>query len=613
MTHVEQSGGARADTVLAVEGLTVAYVDSQGDDNVVVRDAFFELNAGRIHGLAGESGCGKSTAVLAAIGFPIPGSRRLAGQTRFEGVDLLSLAPRELRRYWGRRIAYVAQDASAALDPLRRIEHALAEPMRLHLQLTGERIRERSLELLAGVGLRDPERCLRRYPHEFSGGQQQRIALAVAMACDPSVLVLDEPTTGLDVTTQATITKLIRRIIRETGAAAIAVSHDLALLAEFTDSVAIMYAGEIVELGPAATVLRTPRHPYAAALLDAAPRVDDATVVKGIPGLPPLHVVDGACSFAPRCRFRVERCTTSKPVLRAIAPDHLVLCLRADELGEIPSNRTLAPHDETPPFDEPLLSVSNVVCAYGVHHSVVVVDDVSFAVAPGETVGIVGESGSGKSTLLRAIAGLHPPLSGEIRVAGESLPARARERSIASRRALQIVFQNPDASLNPRHTVRMQLSRPLRLFRPDLDKRARTRELGRLLALVRMTTDVLDRYPSELSGGQKQRVALARAFSADPGLILCDEVVSALDVSVQASILELLAALAAERGTALVFVTHDLAVVRSIADRIHVMRNGVIVESGATEQLFMSPTDPYTIELLAAVPQGAHMARSVVR
>jgi peptide/nickel transport system ATP-binding protein len=587
--------------ILEVEGLSVAY-----GETVVVHDVSFALTSGRIHGLAGESGCGKSTAALAAIGFPIPGSRRIAGRATFAGTDLLALSARELRRRWGSQIAYVAQDASGALDPLRRIEQSLAEPMRHHLSLTGDQMRERSLELLAGVGMPSPAEALRRYPHEFSGGQQQRIALAVAMACRPSVLILDEPTTGLDVTTQATITELIRTLIRETGAAAIAISHDLALLGAFADTLAIMYAGEIVEEGDAAAVLTAPRHPYAAALLDAAPHIEDTTIVRGIPGLPPPGVITGRCSFSGRCRFRVERCTTTAPVLESIEDGRRVRCLRVSELGVIGPDRLLG-HAATPgeAASDQLLRVSDVACAYGSHNQAVVVRGVSFAVTPGETLGIVGESGSGKSTLLRAIAGLHAPLSGSIELEGESLAPRAAQRTPESRRKLQIVFQNPDSSLNPRHSVRVLLERPLRLFRPDLGRSERSREIARLLELVRLSSAIADRYPSELSGGQKQRVALARAFSADPQLILCDEVVSALDVSVQASILELLAGLTADRSTALIFVTHDLAVVRSIADRICVMKDGVIRESAPTEQLFNTPADPYTAELLAAVPRGA--------
>jgi peptide/nickel transport system ATP-binding protein len=596
--------------ILEVADLTVAY-----GTNVVVRDVSFALTGGRIHGLAGESGCGKSTAALASIGFPIPGSQRLGGRAIFDGsTDLFRLSQRELRRRWGSQIAYVGQDASGALDPLRRVEYSLAEPMHHHLSLSKAEIHARSLELLAGVGLPAPEECLRRYPHEFSGGQQQRIALAVAMSCSPAVLILDEPTTGLDVTTQAMITELIKRLIAETGAAAIAISHDLALLGAFADTIAIMYAGEIVEEGEAADVLTAPRHPYTAALLDAAPQIEDTAVVRGIPGLPPPGAVSGRCSYSERCRFRIDRCTTTDPVLEPVADGaRRVGCIRTAELGVIDSDRLLGiasvPLAAAP---KPLLTVTDVVCAYGSHHQAVVVKDVSFSVAPGETIGIVGESGSGKSTLLRAVAGLHAPLSGEIVLDGESLARRASQRTPASRKKLQIVFQNPDSSLNPRHSVRVLIDRPLRLFRPDLDRAARTREASRLLELVRLSSTVLERYPHELSGGQKQRVALARAFSADPELILCDEVVSALDVSVQASILELLASLTAERSTALVFVTHDLAVVRAIADRICVMRDGLILETAATESLFSAPSDPYTAELLAAVPRGAG-ARTTVQ
>jgi peptide/nickel transport system ATP-binding protein len=597
------------DAVLDVSGLTVAYRDRAGAETVVVHDVALALRPGQIHGLAGESGCGKSTAALAAIGFDVPGSVLLGGRSMLDGEDLLTLPRRRLRHYWGSRIAYVGQDASQALDPLRRVEQALAQPLRLHLDLRRGAVRERSLELLESVGIPEPERALRRYPHEFSGGQQQRIALAIALACRPAVLVLDEPTTGLDVTTQAQISALVRGLVDETDAATVMISHDLALLGTVADTIAIMYAGEIVEEGPARQVHSAPRHPYAAALLDAAPDIRESAVTVGIPGVPPPSVVLDRCPFAERCRFAEDRCRAEHPVLApAGGGDRRVRCVRADELGVIQSDRRALDRALQPEAAAPLLVVQDVVCSYGTVTETTVVHGVSIEVAAGETLGVVGESGSGKSTLLRAIAGLHPPDAGTISFAGAELAPRAAARPRAARRAMQLVFQNPDSSLNPRHAVWRALDRPLRLFRPELDAKSRAAETRALLAAVRLDDRVLERYPSELSGGQKQRVALARAFAAHPELILCDEVVSALDVSVQASVLELLAQLSRERGTALVFVTHDLAVVRSIADRICVLRDGRVRETGPTEQLFTSPQDAYTIELLDAVPAVAARA-----
>jgi peptide/nickel transport system ATP-binding protein len=589
--------------VLDITGLGVAYRRRREPDSVVVRDFALRLWPGRIHGLAGESGCGKSTAALASIGFSAPNSVRLGGTAMFGGRDLFTLSRSQLRKLWGNEIAYVGQDASQILDPLRRIEHALAEPLRLHTQLDRAAIRARSLELLAGVGIPSPQAALRRYPHQFSGGQQQRITIAVAMACRPSVLVLDEPTTGLDVTTQAQIVELVRHLVTESDAAAVMISHDLALLGNVADTISIMYAGEIVEEGSARAIHTRPRHPYSAALLDAAPDIDESSLMVGIPGVPPASVVDGKCAFAPRCRFREVACTERHPQLEAVDEGRVARCLRATELGVIASDRRSATrrHDEVAP--EPLLEVTDLVCSYG--PSATVVNSVSLTVARSETLGIVGDSGSGKSTVLRTIAGLHVADSGSVRFEGRELSDRAGDRSRAVRQAIQIVFQNPDSSLNPRHTVRRLVERPLLLFRPDLDRRARAAETSSLLASVRLEDSVLERYPSELSGGQKQRVALARAFAAQPELILCDEVVSALDVSVQAVVLELLAELCRARGTALVFVTHDLAVVRSIANRICVMRDGRVLETGPTDTIFSAPSDPYTVELLTAVPRLA--------
>jgi peptide/nickel transport system ATP-binding protein len=587
-----------------VENLTVGFRVPDAEPTIVVKNCGFELREREILGIAGESGCGKSTAVLSAIGFPIPGSVRLSGTARLGDRDLLSLPLSELRGVWGRDVAYVAQDATQSLNPLMRISRLLREPLVRHLGLQGPEVKKRSLQLLNDVRIPNPEEALTRYPHQFSGGQQQRIALALALACTPKVLVLDEPTTGLDVTTQAQIAELIRTLVRETGTAAVMISHDLALLAIVCDELSIMYGGEIVERGRASEVYDAPAHPYAAALLDAVPSVSGAALPVGIPGVPPPRVVDDRCAYSDRCRFVRDHCREAHPELLEELPGRVVRCFRARELAPIGSERHGKGRALVAASDQPILLVDSLTCRYGSARSAPpAVDAVSLSVGPGETLALVGESGSGKSTVLRAIAGLHVPESGTISFRGQQLEGRAVERSRERRRAIQLVFQNPYGSLNPRHSVATIIERPLQLFRPDLNHADRRARIRQLLDDVRLDSGVRGRLPHELSGGQRQRVALARAFAADPELILCDEVVSALDVSVQASILELLATLAERHATALLFVTHDLAVVRSIADRVSVMRGGIVVESGATAAVFATPQDDYTRLLLDAAPR----------
>jgi peptide/nickel transport system ATP-binding protein len=592
-------------TSLAINNLTIGYrATAKAPPTVVVKGVDLLLEPGRILGLAGESGCGKSTTALAAIGYPIPGSVRLSGTSLLGDTDLLSVPRQELRRIWGRRISYVAQDAALALNPVKRVSWLIAEPMSIHLGVGGSEAHTRSVALLESVGIRNPEEALRRYPHQFSGGQQQRIALAIALACEPEVLVLDEPTTGLDVTTQAQISVLICEIVRNTAAAALYISHDLALLATVCDEIAIMYAGEVMERAAAKELYAAPLHPYSAALIDSAPRIDDGSRTVGIPGLPPPHVIDDACPYTARCPFAIDRCRVEHPQLVELRERKSVRCLRAGEIDLAAQRVTVHARARTDVAPS-ALTVTDLHCSYqrGGSSETLAVDGVSFSVSPGETLGIVGESGSGKSTILRAIAGLHTPISGEIRYEGAVLQPHARDRPRDVRQAIQIVFQNPDSSLNPRHTVGSIVERPLRLFFRELSKRQRRERALELLSEVRLDPALIDRYPRQLSGGQKQRVAVARAFAAQPRLILCDEVVSALDVSVQASILDLVSQLTAEHHTAVLFVTHDLAVVRSIADRICVLQHGSVRETGETGTVFDTPEHTYTQELLGAVPR----------
>jgi peptide/nickel transport system ATP-binding protein len=589
-----------SEPVFQVEDLSVGYLRSDGHDNVVVWKAAFSLAPGSILGLAGESGCGKSTTALAAIGYRGPGSRILSGTAHLEDVDLLALPSGKLRSIWGRRVAYVAQNATTALNPAIPVGRQLAQPLSRHLHLRGGELRDRQVELLESVGIPNPPGALDRYPHQFSGGQQQRIAIAIALSCKPEVLILDEPTTGLDVTTQARISALLRSLVAETGAATLYVSHDLSLLSTVADRLAVMYAGEIVEEADSRAVARQPRHPYTQALLAAVPTAHIRTSVAGIPGRPPARVVLDSCSFAPRCPHALDACRDGYIELLDVGGGHMARCIRTDEIAARPVEASPLATPEVSP--EALLEVDEVWSQYA-KAPTPAVRGVSFEIASGETLGIVGESGSGKSTLLRAIVGLHPPTGGVIRFRGVPLAAQAVKRPRALRRELQIVFQDPDSSLNPRHTVFDIVRRPIRLFRDDVRHSGERAAVIELLESVKLPTGLLHRYATELSGGQKQRIALARAFAARPSLLLCDEVTSALDVSVQATIIELIAELAARFGAAVIFVSHDLAVVRTIAGRALVMKNGEVCEQGETERLFVAPTHPYTRELLAAIPE----------
>jgi len=589
--------------VLETSNLTVAYAQPDGSEAVVVSRFDVTLTPGEVVALAGESGCGKSTAALSSLGYKIPASRTLSGQSLLEGVDLLHLPTEQLRRLWGRKAAYLPQDAAGSLNPARRIGDQIGEALHHHFGVTGAESTERQMALLDDVGLRRPQELLSRYPHQFSGGQQQRLAIALALACEPTVLVLDEPTTGLDVTTQAQISKLLRRLVDDRNLAMLYVSHDLAMLSGIADKLIVMYAGEVIESGVFRQVGYSPMHPYTSALLDAVPDPAGGRHPQGIPGSPPASVPTDSCGFAPRCRYAVDACTRESVALAEV-DDRRVRCIRAVELRgalrRAPNNGTSTTSELF--SGDTLLELRELSCYYrNKAGSVKVVDSVALTVERGEIVGVVGESGSGKSTLLRAIAGLHSQVSGSVVFRSEQQPVRARQRSRTALSGIQLVFQNPHSSLNPRHTVLETITRPARLG--GMVKRGGERDLARqLLESVRLPSALLDRYPGALSGGQKQRVAIARAFSTNPALLLCDEITSALDVSVQAAILDLVTQLATEHGTAVIFVSHDLAVVRAICARGLVMQHGVVREEGTLDGLFENPKDPYTRELIAAIP-----------
>jgi peptide/nickel transport system ATP-binding protein len=571
----------------------------------VVAGVTLEAVPGRIIGVAGESGSGKTTAVLAAIGYQAASAVRLGGQAHLGDAALFDLNGEERRRLWAGRISYVAQDAAGSLNPAFRVGTQLREVLEVNAGLDRAQALARARELLAAVRLPDPAAMLRRYPHQCSGGQLQRIAIAMAIACEPDVIVCDEPTTGLDVTTQAEVVQMLTDLIRARRMAAIYISHDLALLGAVADDLAIFYAGEIVEMGATAEVLRAPRHPYTRALLDALPSVTQTTAPTGLPGFPPGRVVAGSCAFAPRCAWAIDICRETHPVLLpTAAEDRVVRCHRADELqGALATNvaRSAVERQAAAAAESPLLALRGLSCSYGTGaNRVEAVREATLEIGAGEVVALVGESGSGKSTIGRAIVGLIPIERGEIRLDGAPLDTAGR-RSRDQRRAIQIIFQSPDSSLNPRHTVGALIRRSLELFRPDVDRRDRATHVAEALTEVRLDPGMMDRYPHQLSGGQKQRVAIARAFVARPRLVICDEIVSGQDVSVQAAILELVRSMQERYRTALLFISHDLAVVRSIAQRVYVIQRGQIVESGPTEQVFDAPASPYCRALLASV------------
>ena len=588
--------------VLDLRDLSVAY-NVPGGEQTVVWGVDLALRSGAITALAGESGCGKSTTALAAVGYRNPSARVVAGESWFDGADLLALGPSELRRRWGSEIAFLAQDASAALNPALRVGTQLKETLTTHLGLRGDALRARMVELFESVGVPKAEAALHRYPHEFSGGQQQRISIALALACEPKLMIMDEPTTGLDVTTQKQISALLRRIVDETGLAALYVSHDIALLSEIADEMVVMYAGEVVEAGPMATVLDEPRHPYTQALLRSVPSASARAHLDGIPGAPPTGERLPGCAFAPRCGVAQERCSRGRIELELLSPGHSARCLLA---GAMTSREIAAPRVVAPPSAERrsdvMVSVSDLVCEHGRAGSrMTAVDRVSFELGAGEAVGIVGESGSGKSTLLRAIAGLHAPSAGSVIFRDEPLAARAVERPRSVRREIQLVFQNPRSALNPRQTVLDLITRPARLILGI--SRAESEKLAdELLTQVKLPRSLLHHHAGELSGGQQQRVALARAFSTKPALLLLDEVTSSLDVSVQATILELIRECVSFYGATVLFVSHDLAVVRALCDRALVMKDGEICEQGELEQLFTAARHEYTRSLIDAIP-----------
>jgi peptide/nickel transport system ATP-binding protein len=586
--------------VLAATGLRV---ELERSGAAIVEDVALELRAGEILGLVGESGSGKTTTALALLGYARPGVRIAAGSVRVGGRELVGRRERELRDLRGRIVSYVPQDPSSSLNPSQRVGQQILEMLR------GRHSGEVVSDALRRVHLPADRGFVRRFPHQLSGGQQQRVAIAMAIVGEPPLVVLDEPTTGLDVVTQAAILDEIRRLRREIGLSMVYVSHDLAVVGAIADRIAVMYAGRVVEQGAAAELLARPRHPYARALVASIP---DHRVPRRLRGIEGVAVGVGerpeGCAFAPRCVQQMPECHVDVPALEEVGDGRLVRCLRWRETPPVAFEEPLVAGAEADPAHA-LLAVE----ALGAEHrsrgeTHVAASDVSFAIAPGQCVALVGESGSGKTTIARCIAGLHAPSAGLVRFGGEVLPPLAGRRTRDQRRRIQIVFQNPNDSLNPRHRVGETIARPARILRGLSAAEARA-EVVTLLERVRLPERLANRYPRELSGGERQRVAIARALAARPDLVVCDEVTSALDVSVQAAVLELLAELRRELGLALLFISHDLGVVASVADRVLVLDRGRVCEEGPALGLLRAPQAAYTRSLIEAAPRLPDAAR----
>ena len=581
---------------LVVSGLRVSL---RGTDIDIVDDVSFSIQPGEVLGLVGESGSGKTTAGLALLGHTRRGAEISAGSIMVGDRDILSLGFNERRRIRGSVVSYVPQDPAASLNPALRIGTQLMEVLETHSYGAGQsERRERVAEMMREVALPDAPAYLRRYPHELSGGQQQRVGLAMAFACRPRVIVLDEPTTGLDVTTQAHVLGTVRELAALHGAAALYVSHDLAVVGTLAARVAVMYAGRIVELGSAEELFTAAAHPYTRRLVAAIPHLSGRRALVGIPGRAPSpgSRPDG-CFFAPRCTYVQPACEVALPDLRMVGDKHSVRCLRAEEVrGHAVVAAGAADEIAAGEAGEAVLSLRGVHAGYG---ELTVVHDVNLQVSPRECLALVGESGSGKTTLARSIAGLHHQRTGEILLRGTPLAASSRGRPREARRDIQYVFQNPYGSLNPRRTVGQIVRQPIELFGGADNADA---AVGEMLERVALGARYADRYPDQLSGGERQRVAIARALVCRPSVLVCDEVTSALDVSVQAAIVELLAELQRDLGLAMLFVTHNLPLVRSIAGRVAVMSTGRIVELGWVEQVINAPGDDYTRRLLSDTP-----------
>jgi len=627
--------------VLELDRLRISYQTEQGTI-YPVRDMSLRILPREKYGIVGESGSGKTTLALGVMGYLAANGRISGGRILLNGTDLLGLPQSQLRAAWGGRLAMVYQNPSTALNPAMTIGDQIAEVAQTHLKMSHGDARRKAIQMLAEVRMPDPEAVARRYPHQLSGGMLQRALIAMALTSNPQLLIMDEPTTALDVTTEAVVLDLIHSLSQEYSSAILYITHNLGVVARLCDRAGVMYAGELMEEGPVVDLFRQPLHPYTQGLLGCIPRLDtskhhgELNTITGY--IPRLDELPPGCIFAPRCHLADIRCREQRPVPVDVAPGRRTACLRWEELsaavphssrgrpggmgaderplgapGEAIAQRKVGLADSRPPTADghPLLEATDVqkyFRAGGLRlpflpepPPVKAVDGISVTIPVGQTVGIVGESGCGKTTFARCIVGLVEPTAGKIRLGGDSLAPDLARRPRSTLKRLQMVFQNPDASLNPNMTVGEIIARPLvRLM--GIPRRETRERVADLLRSVHLPSSYAERLPGELSGGEKQRVAIARAFAAGPDLVICDEPVSALDVSVQGSLLNLLSELQRSQGTSYLFISHDLAAVRHIADVVAVVYLGRLWEVGTTEELFAPPYHPYTEALLSAIP-----------
>ncbi|MDR5833074.1 ABC transporter ATP-binding protein [Caballeronia sp. LZ034LL] len=612
-------GAAKGDQAdaLTVVGLTVAY-RSRGRERDVLQDVTLRVKRGEAYGLVGESGCGKSTAALAVLRYLPRNGRVKAGKITIAGNDVAGLSPDALRGMRANAVSMVYQDPGRALNPSLTIARQVSEAF----EVTGASADEalaRTADMLRRVRIASPERVMESYPHQLSGGMQQRVVIAMALACNPELLILDEPTTGLDATVEAEVLDLIAQLRAELGTAVLFISHNLAVIGRMCERVGVLYAGKLVEEGATADVFAQPRHPYTVGLLRCLPRAGrskETGRLDTIPGSLPLPgAIAQGCIFAPRCKLADERCLKDAPPPYRVAAAHgdqMARCHYHERAQDLPRATDEAPVPVANGTGQLALAARNLSKTFRVgDEDVRAVHDVSLDLVQGETLGLVGESGSGKTTLAKLLLGLVSPDKGAtLELNGASLPERVTQRSDEQVKSLQIVFQNPDSALNRAHSVRQLIARSLSKL-AALHGPAKEARLHKLTEAVRLPARYLGARTRQLSGGLKQRVAIARAFAGDPRVVVCDEPTSALDVSVQAAILNLLADLQRERSVSYVFISHDLHVVRYLSDRIAVLYLGRIMEIGRAADVFGGPQHPYTEALLSSAPSldGTHAQR----